>query len=325
MEETNPERREPTMRAFVIDQFSEKGSVREVPTPEPQEGELLIRVRAAGLNAFDVAVVNGFAKDYMEHRFPLIPGLDFSGVIEAVGPGADGHSPGDEVYGIVQKPFIGAGTFAESVTAPAEGATLKPALLDHPGAAALPTAALTALSAIETIDPRDGQIVLVIGATGGVGSYATQLAANRGARVAAVTRGEHADYARSLGASDVIDYTAGDLVDLLRSRYPGGLDAVVDLHGDAALVTSVAQLVRPGGRVVSAAGAVDGAAIEKLGLKGGNVNRAGLERLSELTRLVEEGELRLPAIRAYPLDQAADALAEQASRHVRGKIVLEVG
>ena len=157
-----------------------------------------------------------------------------------------------------------------------------------------------------------------------MGSFATQLVANAGAHAVAVTRSEHAEYARSLGASDVIDYTSGDVVDLTRSRFPDGLHAVVDLHGDSALVSRLAELVRPGGRVTSAAGGVDSALIEKLGLNGGNANRAGLDRLGELTRLVESGELRVPVIRTYPLEKAGDALAEQGGRHVRGKLVVGI-
>ena len=312
------------MRAFAIDRFEEPGAVRELPTPEPEEGEVLLHVRAAGMNAFDVAVAKGFIKDAMEHRFPVIPGLDASGVIEAAGAGVDAPSVGDEVYGIVQKPFLGRGTYAEYVAMPAGGATRKPASLDHLGAAALPTAALTALAAVEMTDPREGQIVLVIGATGGVGSYVTQLAATRRARVVAVARGDYAEYARTLGASDTIDYTAGDLVELVRAAYPGGVDAVIDLAGDKELVARLAELVSSGGALASSVGAVDDALVERRGLRGGNANRAGLDRLPELTPLVEEGVLRIPELRVFPLHQAGEALDELAGRHVKGKLVLQV-
>lgn len=314
------------MRAFVIDQFGKPGSLREeVETPKPGDGEVLLRVRAAGVNAFDVAVVNGFAKDYMEHRFPLIPGLDGSGEVAALGAGGTALSVGQDVYGIAQKPYQGAGTYAQFQTFPAEGVTPKPPSVDHISAAALPTPALTALSAVETVDPHEGQVVLIIGATGGVGSYATQLVANRGSRVLAVARGEYADYALSLGASDPIDYTSGDLADQVRTRASAGLDAIIDLSGDADAVGSLLDLVRSGGFVVSVAGGVDDGALEAHGLRGGSVNRAGLERLADLTRLVEEKQVVLPAIRSYPLEEAGAALAEQSSRHVKGKLVLTIG
>jgi NADPH:quinone reductase-like Zn-dependent oxidoreductase len=312
------------MRAYAIDEFGKPGSIREVETPTPGEGEVLIRVRAAGVNAFDVAVVNGFAKDYMEHRFPLIPGLDGSGEVSALGAGVEGVSIGDEVYGIAQKGYMGAGTFAEFQTFPAAGLTPKPSSIDHVGAAALPTAALTAVSAVETVDPHEGQAVLVIGATGGVGSYATQLLANRGVRVLAVARSEYADYAMSLGATETLDYTSGDLPQQVRTRAAEGIDAVIDLSGNKEVVNSLLDVVRAGGFAVSAAGGVDDAVLEARGLRGGSVNRAGLDRLPDLTRLLEEKQLVLPATRTYPLDQAADALAEQASRHVKGKLVVTI-
>ena len=197
--------------------------------------------------------------------------------------------------------------------------------MDHIGAAALPTPALTALSAVEAVDPHEGQVVLIIGATGGVGSYATQLAANRGSRVLAVARGEYADYALSLGAADSIDYTSGDLAEQVRARATEGLDAIIDLSGNSDEVAGLLDLVRTGGFVVSAAGGVDDGALEAHGLRGGSVNRAGLDRLADLTRLVEDKRLVLPAIRAYPLEEAASALAEQSSRHVKGKLVLTTG
>src|SRR2546425_3656647 len=292
------------MRVYAIDEFGKPGSIREVETPKPGEGEVLLRVRAAGVNAFDVAVVNGFAKEYMEHRFPLIPGLDGSGEVADMGGGVDGLVVGDQVYGIAQKGYQGAGTYAEFQTFPAAGLTAKPSALDHVGAAALPTAALTALSAVDAVDPREGRVVLIIGATGGVGSYATQLSAGRGARVLAVARGEYAEYALSLGASESVDYSSPDFTEQVRTRAAQGLDAIIDLSGNADIVGSVLDLVRSGGFVVSAAGGVDDAALEAHGLRGGSVNRAGLERLADLSRLVEGKQLVLPAIRTYPLEEA---------------------
>jgi NADPH:quinone reductase-like Zn-dependent oxidoreductase len=313
------------MRAYAIDEFGKPGSVRELETPQPEEGEVLVRIRAAGVNAFDVAVVDGFAKDFMEHRFPLIPGLDGSGDVAALGAGVDGVNVGDAVFGIAQKGYQGAGTFAEFQTFPAAGVTAQPSSLEYLGAATFGTAALTAVTAVEAIDARENQVVVVIGATGGVGSFATQLLANRGARALAVTRGEYADYALSLGASEAIDYTTGDLAGQVRARASQGVDSIIDLSGNKDVVSSLLDLVRAEGFVVSAAGGVDDAVLEGRGLQGGSVNRAGLDRLADLARLLEEKQLVLPAIRTYPLEQAAEALAEQASRHVKGKLVLTVG
>src|SRR6266702_131268 len=114
------------MRAYAIDRLGEPGSVRELRAPDPGEGEVRVRVRVAGVNAFDAAVVQGLAKDYMEHRFPLIPGVDASGQIEATGPGVGDLTPGQDVYGVAEKSFIGQGTFAEYFTTPATAVTPKP-------------------------------------------------------------------------------------------------------------------------------------------------------------------------------------------------------
>ena len=308
------------MRAYAIDEFGKPGSVRDLPTPEPNEGQVLIRVVAAGLNAFDVAVINGYTKDYLEHRFPLIPGNDVSGVVEALGPGVQGIEVGSEVFGSQGKQFQGGGTIAEYVTAVAGTIAPKPPTLEHTEASTIPTAGLTALNLIDRIGAKQNDLLLVLGATGGVGSFLVPLATARGARVIAVTRGEYAEYARTLGATDVIDYTANHPADQLRSLAPNGIQALVDLVGDADLVTSLADQVTAEGWAVSCAGGVNDALLEKFGLQGGQVHGGGLERLSQLAQQLQD--LPKPAIRTYPLTDAANALAEQTTRHVRGKLVI---
>jgi NADPH:quinone reductase len=310
------------MRAYAIDEFGKPGFVRDLPTPELHEGQVLIHVRTAGLNAFDVAVINGYTKDYLEHRFPLIPGNDVSGVVEALGPGVSNPEVGFEVFGSQGKQFQGGGTVAEYVTAVADGIAPKPSTLDHAEAAAIPTAGLTALNVVDRIEPKKNDLLLVLGATGGVGSFFTPLAAERGARVIAVTRGEYADYARILGATDVIDYTAGDPAERLAAIAPTGIYALVDLVGDADLVASLADRVTAEGWAVSCAGGVNDTLLEKFGLQGGQVHGGGLDRLSQLVLQLQN--LPKPSIRSYPLADAADALAEQATRHVRGKLVVTI-
>jgi NADPH2:quinone reductase len=313
------------VRAFVIEALGEMGSVRDVPAPEPEPGEVLVAVRSASVNPADVGVVKGFYKEFVEHRLPLIPGIDVSGEITAVGEGVEGDVEAGEVYGVSTKPFYGAGTFAEFATLPSGSISPKPTTVDHTGAAALPHAALTALSQLDAVEPQAGQVVLIVGATGGVGSYAMQLAAHRGARVVAVARGENTDYARDLGASEVIDYTTGDLLELVRARYPEGVDAIIDNFNDRDGLTRLSELVREGGRVTSPKMAVDAEELGRRGIKGSNVARADPSRLNELTGLVEKGELHVPETRTYALDAAAAALEEVERGHVRGKLVLTIG
>jgi NADPH:quinone reductase-like Zn-dependent oxidoreductase len=157
------------MRAFAVDEFGAAGSIHQIPIPEPGTGEVLVSVHASAVNAMDPLYVAGVMQEYMEHRFP-----DVAGVVATVGPEVDGVATGDEVYGALAKPFVGAGTFAEQVVVAAEDVAPKPGSLDFAQAAAVPHVGLTALAAIEAADPTPGQVVVVIGATGGVGSFATQ-------------------------------------------------------------------------------------------------------------------------------------------------------
>lgn len=315
-----------TTRAFAVDEFGAAGSIHQLPITEPGEGEILIAVHAAAVNAVDPMYASGMFKDYMEHRLPLVLGLDFAGVVERIGPEVYGFSNGDAVYGIVAKPFVGAGTFAESVTVGADSTAPKPASLDFTEAASIPTAGLTALAAVEAADPQPGQVVVLVGATGGVGSFVSQLAAARGATVVAVTAGGGAPQAREYGAAETFDYEAGNVAEALQAKYPAGVDAVISTHRDLEVVIGVAEALRKGGVVVSPAiRAEEGAAaFEPLGITFKAANRLPPSRLPELTALIDGGQLRVPPITVYPLEAAADALATMATGHVRGKLVISI-
>jgi NADPH2:quinone reductase len=259
------------MKALAIDELGQPGSLHDIPVPEPAEGQVRIRVAAAGLNPFDNAVVQGFLKDRMEHRFPLVPGMDASGTVEALGQGVEAWAVGDEVFGSVGKRYLGEGTLAEFATMSAGRVARKPASVDHTAAAAIPVAGVTALVMADALELSEGHVVVANGATGGVGSYFVQLASARGARVVAVCRGENADYARRLGATEVIDYTSGDVAEAIRSLFPEPLDAIADMHGDAETVARLAEPVRSGGHVASAVGAADPEALRGRGIEGTNV------------------------------------------------------
>jgi NADPH:quinone reductase-like Zn-dependent oxidoreductase len=315
-----------SMRAFAVDEFGAPGSTHQLPIPEPGPGEILVSVHAAGVNVMDPLYVVGALRDYMEHRFPLVPGIDFAGVVERVGPDVDGFAAGDDVYGISSKAFVGAGTFAESAVVGVDGAAPKPEALSYAEAAGVPHVALTALAAIEAADPQPGQTIVVVGATGGVGSFVTQLAAARGATVIAVTAAAGAAQARDYGAADTIDYQATDVADALRERYPAGVDTIISTYGDAAVVARIASALRAGGSVVSPAIRADAAmaALEPLGVTFKSANRLPASRLPELTALIDGGQLRVPPIAAFPLDEAGEALKSMSVGHVRGKLVIAV-
>ena len=214
------------MRAYVIDGFGETGSIREVPDPTAAEGQVLVRIRAAGVNPFDATVVSGAMKDRMEHRFPFIPGLDGAGVVDAIGDGVEGYAVGDEVFGAAGKPYFGEGTFAERTAMSVGTIARKPTAIDFVQAASIPTAAIAALTVLDAVDARAGETLLAIGASGGVGSFLVQLGVDRGVRVVGVARAENAGYVRGLGASDVLDPASGDLAETLRSASPEGIDAI---------------------------------------------------------------------------------------------------
>lgn len=312
------------MRAFAIEEFGQRGSIRELPDPAPGDGEVLVRMAAASVNPVDAAVVAGYLKDMMEHRFPLVPGSDGAGVVRAAGAGVD-WEVGDRVFGVPGKPYFGAGTFAELATLSAAFVARTPPELDHVQAAAIPVAGGTALSLARAVAASDGQVVLAIGATGGVGSYLVQLAARDGARVVAVCSGANADYARALGAADVIDYTEGPVEEAVRSRYPDGIDAIADMVGDRDSMARLAGLVRRGGRIASCVGAGEVEGLAEAGVTGSNVGAAAdTESLTTLATALSRGELRHPEIRTIPLEEVADALGQAGARHTRGKVVLEV-
>ena len=314
------------MKAFALDGFGEAGSVHDLPDPEPGDGQVRIRVAAAGLNPFDTWVLQGALKDDMEHRFPLIPSADASGTVDAVGPGVTGIAAGDEVFGSVGKPLMGEGTLAELATMSTSTIARTPASVDHADAAAIPIAGVTALNMLDAVPLAHGHTLIVVGATGGVGSYLVQIATARGARVVAINSAANADYARSLGVADVIAYDETDVVEAVRSGSPDGIDGVADLHRDRELVARLADSVRPGEYVVSATGGVDVDSLAQRDITAVNASgRVATEALETIGAMLEKKEIVSPAIRTFPLGGSNDAFALVGSGHVRGKVLVIPG
>lgn len=311
------------MRAMVVETFGQAGTIGEKPRPEVEEGELLVKVRAASVNAMDAMVRAGFAKDFMEHRFPLTLGLDYAGTVEAVGPGVDGFAVGDEVFGAVGKSYQGGGTFAEYVTANAAVAAHRPSGLSPEAAAALPTAGTTALAAVDALGADRGQTVAVVGASGGVGGFAVQLAALRGLKVVAVTRPEHEAYVRELGATEFVDYTDGDLTEKLRTVAPEGLAGLADVFHDAQGLLALVPAIKPGGRIATPSAMGTEQAFEGQPVTAQYV-RAAQARVGELGTLAAEGRLTVP-FEVLPFEQAPEAVHRQSTRGNRGKLVISIG
>jgi NADPH:quinone reductase-like Zn-dependent oxidoreductase len=239
------------MRAYLLEKYGDLDFVklREVTQPVPVAGELLVEVFAAGLNPSDVKVVSGSFAGRTLHagKFPMPLGFDFSGVVISVGEGVSSRKPGDEVFGFL--PYSrknGAGTFAEFLCVDARTVGTKPAALSHAQAAGAATAGITALQALrKTSNVQEGQTVLVNGASGGVGSYAVQIAKLLGAQVSGTASAAKAALVKSLGASQVYDYNATTI-----SEIPGTFDVIFDVVANAAYA-SCAKRLKDGGTFVT--------------------------------------------------------------------------
>ena len=313
------------MRAIAVEKFGGPIALMDLPAPGIGAGEVLIRVRTAGVNPFDWKVADGELKDELEHRFPLILGFDAAGVVERVGADVAEFAEGDEVYGYLFKPVIGDGAYAEYVSAPAAIVARKPESVRFTEAAALPMPGLTAMDLVDAVDPKEGETVLIVGATGGVGSYALQLAARRGARVIATARRANEAFARELGASETFDYTRRDLLNAVRTAHPGGIEAIIDVVSERAALDRLAGLLKEGGRLASSVYAANVESLAQRGIKATNVGaQPEARQLEKLSRMVDAGELSVRLERTFPLERTSEALEESRTGHVRGKIVLLV-
>jgi len=309
------------MRAFALDAFGQPGSVHEVPEPEPAEGQVRVRVAAASLNPFDNAVLAGYLKERMEHRFPLIPAGDLSGTIDPLGSGVEGFSVGEAVFGVTGKMFFGEGTLAEKTAASAGTIAKRPRSLSDLDAAALPLAGVSALMCVDAADPKPKDVVVVVGASGGIGSYAVQLAKGRGAHVIGVTHTANLDYVKGLGADEVIDRTAGDVAEALKSKHRDGVASIIETGSDAASLATLSEAVRKGGSVISMKGAAAPDELTKRGVKGVNIQtQVNTSRLETLAKLSADGKLKAPRIHEFPLDKAGEAF--QLLGHTDGKVVI---
>lgn len=307
------------MKALEYSQFGGADRLALVERDMPHIGPdvLVVRVVAASINPVDYKLREGKLEGVIDTVLPAVPGWDVAGVVEQVGLDTPEFAVGDEILAYARGDVVRHGTLAEYAPVAVRTAAHKPEGLSFEDAAALPLAGLTALQSLERAGVREGQTVLVHGASGGVGSFGVQLARLRGARVVGTASEGNHDYLRSLGA-EPIAYGDG-LVDRALALVPGGFDVVVDFAGGAAL-DGTAELLADGGTVVSIS---DPRAATEFG--GHYVwVRADPAQLGELARLTAEGALRVERAGTYRLDDAADAYRELEKGHTRGKIVVTV-
>lgn len=289
--------------------------VTDRPEPKVAPAEVLIRVKSAAVNPVDWKVMSGGLDAMMETVFPVVPGWDVSGVVERVGLDTPEFQPGDEVIAYARKDFIHGGTFAELVSAPVRTVAHKPGSLDWHQAAALPLAGLTAYQLLSRLGVGEDDTVLVHNASGGVGSFAVQIARSMGAPVIGTASERNHGYLRSLGAEPV-EYGEG-LPDRVRRLAPDGVDVVADFVGG--VVEQTRAVMREGGRHGSIA---DPSVAQAGGLY--LWVRPDARDLQQLAALADAGRLSVEVADVFPLEKAAEAFRLSQEGHVRGKVAVQV-
>lgn len=313
------------MRAYILPGHGEQPLLTDVSMPELADGEVRVRITASSMTPNDIHVATGVAAAYRTYVYPVTLGTDLAGTVDAVGAGVDDLAPGDRVFGLVREQVAARGSFAELVAVPREWLVPTPAELDDLSAGALGLAALTAWQCVSAVAPESGETVLVNGAAGGVGSYAVQLLTARGVSVIATARpGEQTAHVRELGATDVVDWTAGDLAEPVRALRPEGVAAVVDLvHLDqGAFAQFATQVLGPGGRVASTMMAADPARLP--GIRAANViTEIDQDALRALAELAGTGRLRVPVTRVFDLNDIGQAFSALGAG-VTGKLAIRI-
>jgi NADPH:quinone reductase-like Zn-dependent oxidoreductase len=332
------------MKAFVLDKYSQKAVLRlaDMPTPELRDDEVLVQVHAAGVNLLDSKIRDGEFKLILPYRLPLILGHDVAGVVTKVGPHVRQFKPGDEVY--ARPDDFRMGSFAEFIAVKEASLALKPQGLTWEEAASIPLVALTAWQAlVEKAQLQKGQKVFIQAGSGGVGTFAIQLAKHLGATVATTTSAANVALVQSLGADVVIDYTTQDFADVLH-----GYDVVLNSQDGKTLEKSL-RVLKPGGKLISISGPPDPAFGQESGAPGfvklvmrllsAGIRRKARQRgvsfsflfmrangsqLREVTRLLDAGVIRPVVDKIFPFEQTNAALAYVKAGRAKGKVVVRV-
>ena len=309
------------MKAVALTSLETPPAVWEdLPKPTPERDQVLVRVRASSVNPADNSISGGMLKQLgIEYEFPVILGRDYAGVVEQVGPDVTRYNVGDEVFGFLlhANPSVREGSWAEFIVVP-EDTSVAPAPtgVDAAIAGAAPVAGIAAITAIDALAPSEGETLLIVGATGGVGSFAVQLASRAGATVVAPALPEDETYLREFGVSELLPRD-GDLAATAGERHPDGFDAVLDLVNYAPDVP--ATLVKDDGRVASPTGAAGEGPGRTMVMAA--PTRENLERLGGM---LADGTLRLPVQATYDLAKAPDALTALATSHTQGKLAIRI-
>src|SRR5438128_5732523 len=310
----------PTMKAVVIHEYGgpEVLKYEDVARPEPQDDQLLIRVIAAGVNPVDGMIRSGMFAKEGSRAFPIILGGDIAGVVENVGSKVTKFKAGDPVFAYVS--LDNSGGYAQYALVTEREAAPKPKSLTYVEAAAVPVVAMTAWQAlVDTAKLSAGQTVLIHGGSGGVGSFAIQIAKARGAKVIATASTRNQDLLKQLGADVEVDYTQQKFEDIAKD-----VDVVLDSVGKDTLARSYG-VVKKGGFIVTLVARIDQAELDKHWIRGASL---GVEptsnELAEIGKLIDEKKIRVIVSQTFPLSEAVKAQEQVATGHTRGKIVLKV-
>jgi len=308
----------PLMKAIVAHEYGAPDvlKVEEVPRPEPNEDEALVRVIASSVNPADPLTLSGkYAREFGTH-LPLIPGYDIAGIVEKTGANVTKLKVGDAVYGY---PNFGGG-WADYVTVKEFEVAAKPKSLNFVESAAVPMGALTAWQAlVDVAKLQPGQTVLIHGGSGGVGSFAIQIAKARGARVIATASTTNQDLLKQLGADVAVDYTKTKFEDVAKD-----VDAVLDPIGKETLARSY-NVIKKGGIVMSLVARPDPAELEKHGIRGAGISvHPDAEDLAEIAQLIDAGKIKPIVTQVLPLNEAIAAQQQAATHHTRGKVVIRI-
>lgn len=307
----------PTIQAILVHNYGgpEQLKLEQIQRPEPQAGEVLVCVHAAGVNPVDWKIREGWMKDFRPMQFPYIPGVDLAGVVEELGPGVTTFQKGQAVFGQSSK-----GAYTEYTTAAVGTLVLKPKTLNFDEAAAIPVGATTAWQGLFDYGGlQAGQRVLIQGAAGGVGSFAVQFARWKGAHVIGTASTSNVDFVRSLGAERVIDYTSTPVEQAIHD-----VDLVLDTVGAHTLESSV-QALKRGGTLVTIAGQPPEEKVRERNVRVASFSaRVSSELLQTFARLIDEGQVKVFVGAKFPLRDAQRAHELNQSGHGRGRIVLHI-
>lgn len=315
------------MKAVLFKEFGPSAvlSIGEFPRPPVGPSDILIRLEFTSVNPVDWKIRLGHLKDMLPHNLPAIPGWDAAGVVEETGSSATRFKKGDRVYAYARRPEVKFGTYAEFVAVDESAVALAPTSVGLEESAAVPLVALTAWQALyDFAKVRKSELVLVIGAAGGVGGFAIQLAKLRGARVIALARPNNHSYVSKLGADFALDYTRPDILEAIKAIAPNGIDVVFDGAGGTSLELGWST-IRRGGRLVSIVETPDASRSMTLQVSSTFVFVApNGEQLRELATLIDEKRIKLPEIRLKNISEAAAAMDTNMGRQERGKTVLAI-